>query len=470
MHDIKWIRENPQQFDAGLKRRGLAPLSEEILRLDAEQRADKTKGQQLQQEMNALAKEIGMRKTKGENADDLLARSKEMKEKIAGQGEDSLDNPLNQLLLTIPNLLLAEVPDGADESANKELRKWGTPATFTFEPKDHVAIGEGLKLMDFEQTAKISGARFVTLKGQLAKLERALGQFMLDVQTEEHGFTEVNPPLLVKASALYGTGQLPKFESDLFNVNADAPVSYGHEYMREMLIAQNKLGFSVADIQDEKVLNKIDEEARGKLQKNRQLYLIPTSEVSVTNLVADIIIDEEKLPLHYTALTPCFRSEAGSAGRDTRGMIRQHQFNKVEMVSITTPEQAEEEHQRMTGCAEKILQKLELPYRVIVLCTGDTGFGSQKTYDIEVWLPAQKAYREISSCSQFGTFQARRMKARYRPKGEKGTAFVNTLNGSGLAVGRALVAIIENYQTADGSVIVPPVLRPYMGGLECIKR
>ena len=421
MHDIKWIRDNPQQFDAGLKRRGLAPLSEEILRLDAEVRADKTKGQQLQQEMNALAKEIGMRKAKGENADDLLARSKEMKEKIAGQGEDSLDNPLNQLLLTIPNLLLEEVPDGADEAANKELRKWGTPKTFSFEPKDHVAIGEGLKLMDFEQTAKISGARFVTLKGQLAKLERALGQFMLDVQTEEHGFTEVNPPLLVKDNALVGTGQLPKFKEDLFKA--------GETH-----------------------------------------YLIPTSEVPVTNLVADSIIDEEKLPLRFTALTPCFRSEAGSAGRDTRGMIRQHQFNKVEMVSITTPEQAEVEHQRITECAEKILQKLELPYRVIILCTGDTGFQSQKTHDIEVWLPAQKTYREISSCSQFGTFQARRMKARYRPKGEKGTAFVNTLNGSGLAVGRALVAIIENYQTADGSVIVPTVLRPYMGGIECIKR
>ena len=421
MHDIKWIRENPQAFDAGLKRRGLEPLSPEILRLDAELRADKTKGQQLQQEMNALAKEIGARKSKGENADDLLARSKEIKEKIAGQGEDSLDNPLNQLLLTIPNLLLPEVPDGADESGNKELRKWGTPKTFSFEPKDHVAIGEGLKLMDFEQTAKISGARFVTLKGQLARLERALGQFMLDVQTEEHGFTEVNPPLLVKDNALLGTGNLPKFAADLFKA--------------------------------------------GEFH-----YLIPTAEVPVTNLVADSIIEEEKLPLRFTALTPCFRSEAGSAGRDTRGMIRQHQFNKVEMVSITTPEQAEAEHQRMTECAEKILQKLELPYRVIILCTGDTGFGSQKTHDIEVWLPAQKTYREMSSCSQFGTFQARRMKARFRPKGEKGTAFVNTLNGSGLAVGRALVAIIENYQNVDGSVIVPPVLRPYMGGVECIKR
>lgn len=420
MHDIKMIRENSSAFDAGLKRRGLEPLSAEILALDAEVRADKTKGQQLQQEMNALAKEIGMRKSKGENADDLLARSKELKELIAGQGEDSLDNPLNQLLLTIPNIPLPEVPEGADESGNVELRKWGTPRSFDFAPKDHVAIGEGLGLMDFEQTAKISGARFVTLKGQLARLERALGQFMLDVHTAEHGFTEVNVPALVKANALLGTGNLPKFEADLF-----------------------KAGDSH--------------------------YLIPTAEVPVTNLVADMILDEEKLPLRFAALTSCFRSEAGSAGRDTRGMIRQHQFQKVEMVSITTPAQAEAEHQRMTECAEKILQKLELPYRVIILCTGDTGFGSQKTHDIEVWLPAQNTYREISSCTQFGTFQARRMKARFRPKGEKGNQFVHTLNGSGVAVGRALVAILENYQTSDGSVIVPPALRSYMGGIECIK-
>ena len=403
MHDIKWIRENPQQFDAGLKRRGLQPLSAEILRLDAESRADKTKGQQLQQEMNALAKEIGTRKSKGENADDLLARSKELKELIAGQGEDSLDNPLNQLLLTIPNSLLADVPDGKDESENVELRKWGTPKTFSFEPKDHVAVGEGLKLMDFEQ------------------LHRALGQFMLDVHTQEFGYLEIAPPLLVRDVAFYGGGQLPKFAGDFFAAGDG-------------------------------------------------LWLIPTGEVPMVNLVRESILDEAELPMRLTALTPCFRSEAGSAGRDTRGMIRQHQFYKVELISITTPQKVEEELERKTACAEEILKRLELPYRVIVLCSGDTGFASQKTYDLEVWIPAQKTYREISSCSTDGEFQARRMKARFRPKGEKGTAFVNTLNGSGLAVGRALVAVIENYQTADGSVTVPPVLRPYMGGLECIKR
>lgn len=426
MHDIKWIRENPEAFDAGLARRGLAPLSAQILALDKEVRSGKTQAQQLQQEMNALAKEIGAKKSKGENADAELARSKELKEKMAAlkaqeeQGEDGLDSPLSQLLLGIPNLLLPEVPDGADESANAELRRWGTPKAFDFSVKDHVAIGEGLGLMDFEQTALISGARFVTLKGSLAKLERALGQFMLDVHTQEHGYQETNPPLLVKDLALLGTGNLPKFAEDLF-----------------------KAGDSH--------------------------FLIPTAEVPLTNLVAQKILEEEALPLRFAALTYCFRSEAGSAGRDTRGMIRQHQFQKVEMVSITTPEQAEEEHQRMTQCAEKILQKLELPYRVVGLCTGDTGFGSRKTYDLEVWLPAQETYREISSCSQFGSFQARRMQARYRPKDGKGTQFVHTLNGSGVAVGRALVAIIENYQTSDGCVIVPEVLKPYMGGVTCIK-
>ena len=425
MHDLKWIRENPAAFDAGLKRRGLTPLSPEILKLDAETRASKTGMQKLQEEANALAKQIGALKSSKQNADAEMARSKEIKEQIAKlkeeDQEDSLDNPLSQLLLTIPNILLDEVPDGADESANQELRKWGAPESFDFAPKDHVAIGEALGMMDFEQTAKISGARFVTLKGPLARLERALGQFMLDVQTGEHGYTEVNPPLLVKDAAVLGTGQLPKFKEDLFRTDN---------------------GF----------------------------WLIPTAEVPLTNLVADSILSEDQLPMRMTALTSCFRSEAGSAGRDTRGMIRQHQFQKVEMVSITTPEQAEAEHQRMTGCAEEILKRLGLPYRVIMLCTGDTGFGSRKTYDIEVWLPAQDTYREISSCSQFGSFQARRMKARYRPAGgEKGTAFVHTLNGSGLAVGRALVAVIENYQTSEGYVNIPDVLKPYMGGIACIK-
>lgn len=424
MHDIRFIRENPDAFDAALKRRGVAPQAKKLLEMDADTRKSKTDLQALQSEMNALAKEIGNIKSKGGNADAQLARSKEIKEKLAvakaqeEQGEEGLDNPLSQLLLSLPNILLDEVPEGADENANKEVRKHGEPKKFDFTPKDHVALGEALGLMDFEQAAVISGARFVVLKGALARLERALAQFMLDVNTNEFGYTEVSPPVMVKDKALVGTGNLPKFAEDLF---------------------RTENGY----------------------------YLIPTAEVPVTNLVADKILDEAELPLRFTAHTPCFRSEAGSAGKDTRGMIRQHQFYKVELVSITTPEQCEAEHQRMTGVAEEMLKRLGLPYRVLMLCSGDTGFGSRKTYDLEVWLPGQEKYREISSCSQFGAFQARRMKARYRDKSGK-PQFVNTLNGSALAVGRTLVAILENYQTSDGYVTIPDVLRPYMGGLDKI--
>lgn len=425
MHDIRFIRENPDAFDAALKRRGVSPQAKKLLELDAETRKSKTDLQALQSEMNALAKEIGNIKSKGGNADTQLARSKEIKEKLAAakaqeeQGDDSLDNPLSQLLLSLPNILLDEVPDGADENANKEVRKHGEPKTFSFTAKDHVALGEGLGMMDFEQAAVISGARFVVLKSKLARLERALAQFMLDINTNEFGYTEVSPPVMVKDKALVGTGNLPKFAEDLF---------------------RTENGY----------------------------YMIPTAEVPVTNLVADKILDEAELPLRFTAHTPCFRSEAGSAGKDTRGMIRQHQFYKVELVSITTPEQSEAEHQRMTGVAEEMLKRLGLPYRVLMLCSGDTGFGSRKTYDLEVWLPGQEKYREISSCSQFGPFQARRMKARYRGKDGK-PQFVHTLNGSALAVGRTLVALLENYQTSEGYVTIPDVLRPYMGGLDVIK-
>jgi seryl-tRNA synthetase len=344
-----------------------------------------------------------------------------LKERLPALEEEdkALGAEIEAILAAIPNLPADDVPEGPDESANVECRRWGNPRVFDFTPLDHDVLGEKLGLMDFDGAAKLSGARFVVLKGQIARLQRAIGQFMLDLQTVEHGYTEIDPPLMVKDAAAFGTGQLPKFAEDLFKTNT------GH-------------------------------------------WLIPTAEVPLTNLLADSILDEAALPQRFTALTPCFRSEAGSAGKDTRGMIRQHQFWKVEMVSITHPDRSDEEHQRMTKCAEAVLQRLALPYRVIVLCTGDMGFSARKTYDIEVWLPGQQRYREISSCSNCGDFQARRMKARFRPEGEKGTRFVHTLNGSGLAVGRTLIAVMENYQRADGSIEIPEALRPYMNGLEVI--
>lgn len=420
MHDLKWIRENPAAFDAGLARRGLEPRSAEILALDAERRSVQTRAQEMQARRNEASKQIGILKKQGQDASAIMAEVAKLKDEVpALEAQDrDLGERLDGILAAIPNIPAADVPDGPDEDHNVELRKWGTPVQFDFEPKEHDALGEGLGLMDFDGAAKLSGARFVVLKGKLARLERALAQFMLDTQTEEHGYTEVNPPTLVKDGALYGTGQLPKFGEDLFKTNT------GH-------------------------------------------WLIPTAEVPLTNLLGDTIVDEASLPIRMTALTPCYRSEAGAAGKDTRGMIRQHQFWKVELVSIAHPDQSGEEHERMTQCAETILQRLGLPYRVIVLCTGDMGFSSQKTYDIEVWLPGQKRYREISSCSNCGDFQARRMKARF--KSDKGNRLVHTLNGSGLAVGRTLVAVLENYQQADGSIVVPEVLRKYMGGVEIIR-
>jgi seryl-tRNA synthetase len=423
MHDIKSIRDNPEAFDAGLKRRGIGPQSAAIVALDAERRAAQTDHQQRLALRNDLSKKIGVHKKQGESAllsavMDEAAKNNELIPALEGHAK-SLGERIDDMLSSLPNLPAADVPDGADERANVELRRVGQPPAFAFKPLLHDELGPKLGLMDFEGAAKISGARFVVLKGALARLERALGAFMLDLHTSQRGYTEINPPVLVKDSALYGTGQLPKFGEDLFKT------AQGH-------------------------------------------WMIPTAEVPLTNLVAGEILDEAKLPLRMTALTNCFRSEAGAAGKDTRGMIRQHQFQKVELVSIAAPEQSEAEHERMTASAEEVLKRLGLAYRVVVLCAGDMGFSARKTYDIEVWLPGQEAFREISSCSNCGDFQALRMKARCRKAGEKGTRPVHTLNGSGLAVGRTLIAVMENYQQQDGTIRVPEALLPYMGGLAVI--
>lgn len=423
MHDIRRIRENPDAFDAGLARRKLAPASARLLELDEKMRAIMTRVQEAQSERNAKSKEIGAAKAKGEDAAPIMEAVGKLKDEIQ-QGEEqerALKAELDEILGTLPNLLADAVPEGADEDDNVELRQWGEPKTFDFEARDHVALGDGLGGMDFEAAARMSGARFVVLSGAIARLERALGAFMLDLQTRDFGYTEVSPPLLVRDEAVFGTNQLPKFAEDLFRTTND-------------------------------------------------YWLIPTAEVSLTNLVREQILAEADLPLRFTALTPCFRSEAGSAGKDTHGMIRQHQFSKVEMVSVVAPEQSEAEHERLTGCAEEVLKRLDLAHRVVVLCAGDTGFGAHKTYDIEVWLPGQARFREISSCSLFGDFQARRMGARYRPEEEKGNRFVHTINGSGLAVGRTLISVLENYQQADGSITVPEALRPYMDGCEVITK
>ncbi len=421
MFDLKWIRDNPAAFDKGLARRGLAAQSPEILALDKAWRETQTEAERIQAERNRLSKEIGSAKAKGQDAGAILrevAASKDRQSVLESEAATRY-RAVEAALAGIPNIPADDVPDGSDAAANREVRRHGAPANFAFKPKDHAEIGERIGLMDFARASKISGARFVVLRGQLARLERALAQFMIDTHTREFGYTEVSPPILVRDEAVYGTGSLPKFAEDLFRTTTG-------------------------------------------------LWLIPTAEVSLTNLVADEILEEKQLPLRFTAWTPCFRSEAGAAGKDTRGMIRQHQFYKVELVSIAHPDRSAEEHERMTNCAEEILKRLGLAYRVMLLCTGDMGFASRKTYDIEVWLPGQSAYREISSCSNCGDFQARRMKARFRPAEGKGTRFVHTLNGSGLAVGRTLIAVLENYQQSDGAVAVPDALKPYMGGLEVI--
>ena len=424
MYDIKWIREHPDAFDRGLKRRGLDPLSKKLVALDEKRRAAITKFEQAQARRNAASKEIGdAKKAKDEaKAGKLMAEVAELKTLLPAMEDEqkALGTALDKELAQIPNAPLDDVPDGADASGNAEHHVFGKKRDYAFKPKQHFDLGEALGQMDFELAAKLSGARFVVLQKGLARLERALGQFMLDVHTgKEHGYTEVNPPILVRDDVMFGTAQLPKFADDQFRTTND-------------------------------------------------FWLIPTAEVPLTNLVRESIVEEAQLPMRLTACTPCFRAEAGAAGKDTRGMIRQHQFTKVELVSITTPDKSKDEHERMLGCAEEVLKKLELHYRVVTLCTGDMGFAAQKTYDIEVWLPGQNAYREISSCSNCGEFQARRMNARYRTK--DGVKHVHTLNGSGVAVGRALIAVMETYQQENGSIAVPSALAPYMGGLKTIER
>ncbi|CAN2533148.1 Serine--tRNA+ligase [Methylocapsa aurea] len=459
MYDIKWIRDNAAIFDAGRARRNLEPLSERLLALDDSRRTAIGALQAAQERRNAASKEIGlaMREKDAARAEALKAEVAKLKEDFPQleQKEREASAALDKALSEIPNTPLEQVPEGKDEHDNVEVLLWGEPRKFDFTPKEHFDIGEGLKLMDFESAAKLSGARFVVNKGAMARLERALAQFMLDLHTDQHGYTEVAPPLLVRDDAMFGTAQLPKFREDQFSVSN---ITFAPEAMKQALAEFDSGAFPA---------NEFDLRLAA-LMSGLRLWLIPTAEVPLTNLVRESILDESQLPLRFTAGTYCFRAEAGAAGRDTRGMIRQHQFYKVELVSITTPEQSLEEHERLTGCAEKVLQLLELPYRKVTLCTGDMGFASQKTYDLEVWLPGQGKYREISSCSVCGDFQARRMNARYRPAEGRATRFVHTLNGSGVAVGRALVAVLENYQEADGSVTVPKVLRPYMGGLERI--
>jgi seryl-tRNA synthetase len=424
MYDIKWIREHSNAFDHGLTRRGLEPLSKKLMMLDEKRRAAITKFEQAQARRNAASKEIGdAKKAKDETkANKLMAEVAKLKSALPAMEEEqkTLAAELDKELAQIPNMPLDDVPNGADAGGNVEHHVFGKKRNYIFKPKQHFELGEALGQMDFELAAKLSGARFVILQKGLARLERALGQFMLDVHTsKEHGYTEVNPPILVRDEVMFGTAQLPKFAEDQFRTTND-------------------------------------------------FWLIPTAEVPLTNLVRESIVEEVRLPMRLTACTPCFRAEAGAAGKDTRGMIRQHQFTKVELVSITTPEKSKDEHERMLACAEEVLKKLELHYRVVTLCTGDMGFAAQKTYDIEVWLPGQNAYREISSCSNCGEFQARRMNARYRAK--DGVRHVHTLNGSGVAVGRALIAVMETYQQEDGSITVPSALAPYMGRIIKVER
>ena len=420
MHDIKYIRDNPADFDAAMARRGLESQSPALLKLDEERRAVQTELQDVQAARNEKSKKIGEIKREGGDAQAIMDEVAGLKDKMSAleERERTLGESLNQHLAGLPNIMAEDVPDGEDEEQNVELHTWGEIKVQS--GMDHAEIGEQLGMMDFETAAKMSGSRFTLLSGGLARLERALAQFMLDVHVNEHGLTEVSPPLMVKTDAMYWTDKLPKFADDQFKTTRDD-------------------------------------------------WLIPTSEVPLTSIVAEMIVEEEYLPRRYTAFTPCFRQEAGSAGKDTRGMLRQHQFYKVEMVSVTTPEESEAEHERMLECAEAVLKKLELPFRTVVLCSGDTGFGARKTYDIEAWLPGQETYREISSVSNCWDFQARRMNARTRPKGGGGTRFVHTLNGSGVAVGRALIAVIENYWDGDG-IVVPEVLKPYMGGVEKISK
>ena len=422
MHDIRWIREDPDGFDRAMARRGIAPQATDILTLDEKRRTGQTELQQLQARRNDASREVGAVRQQGGDASALIDEVSRIKDRIAGleAADREIAAAMNDRLAGLANVMADDVPEGASEADNAEVRRWGEPVLIN-DAREHFELGEALGMMDFAAAAKLSGSRFVVLRGALARLERALGQFMIDLHTQEHGYAEIAPPFLVRDDALYGTGQLPKFAEDLFHTET------GH-------------------------------------------WLIPTAEVPLTNLVAGEILDADALPFRVTALTACYRSEAGAAGKDVRGMIRQHQFNKVELVSITLPEESDAEQERMARCAETVLQRLGLAYRVVSLCSGDIGFAARRTYDIEVWLPGHGAYREISSCSTCGDFQARRMNARFRAKGEKATRFVHTLNGSGVAVGRALIAVMETCQQPDGSIIVPEALRRYMGGMEVIRR
>ena len=436
MHDIRAIRETPELYETAWAAKGRSGAAAQAVDLDAKLRAAKLALETAQSRRNEASKLIGQAKARKDEAEAtrLMAEVEQVKGVLAEQAEveRAVSAELQNLLASLPNLPMPEVPAGADEHDNVEVRRWGEPNTIAA-PKDHVDLGEGLGLMDFEAAARMSGARFTVLRGQLARLERAIGQFMLDMQTLEHGYTEVSPPLMVRTKAMFGTGQLPKFADDQF------------------------VAFPGAQAAQTLDLDRLDE--------TDVRWLIPTAEVSLTNLVREQIVAEEELPLRFTALTPSFRAEAGASGRDTRGMIRQHQFYKVELVSITAPDKSEEEHERMVGCAEAVLKALELPFRTMLLCTGDMGFGARKTYDLEVWLPSEGRYREISSCSNCGDFQARRMDARTKKAGEKGARFVHSLNGSGLAVGRTLVAVMENYQDEKGRIAIPQALHRYLPGL-----
>jgi seryl-tRNA synthetase len=494
MHDIRWIRENPDAFDEGLKRRFLAPEAASLLAIDAKRRAVLTGLQEIQARRNDASKEIGRARGAGEEAlaKKLIKEVAGLKDEVQKGEEEAkkLEKELDDALASIPNLPADDVPEGRDEEANveREDHRFGAPPKFDFAPKQHFELGEAGGLMDFETAAKLSGARFVVLKGALARLERALAQFMLDLQTGENGYTEVNPPLMVRNEVMFGTAQLPKFRKDQFKTERSADIDdlsptisvAADEFirLRHNQYPDGKLP-NTQEIRDQYLkhigvrvseflgveLNLSERDPNEPIDVPIPMWLIPTAEVPLTNLVRESILDEAELPLRFTAFTPCFRAEAGAAGKDTRGMIRQHQFEKVELVSITTPELSAAEHERMLACAEEVLKRLRLPFRVVTLATGDMGFAARKTYDIEVWLPGQGTYREISSCSNCGEFQARRMNARYRKEGAKQLRFVHTLNGSGLAVGRTLVAVLENCQQADGSVTIPEALLPYMGGI-----
>jgi seryl-tRNA synthetase len=495
MHDIKAIRDNPQAFDAGLARRGLPPLAESLIALDEKRRAAILELQRAQERRNAASKQVGLAMARKDAvaAEDFKAEVLGLKATMAEleAAERAAADALEKALAEIPNLPFDDVPDGEDESDNVEVHRHGEPPEFPqdFTPKEHFDIGEALGLMDFDAAAKLSGARFVVLKGALARLSRALTQFMLDLHTTEHGYTEIAPPVLVRDAAMFGTAQLPKFEDDQFEaatshralftaIEEKVGRTYSSIQRFRQWMAKRSHGLDPAELAEqistmERTLDQDIDEFEALKNKyphaESRLWLIPTAEVPMTNLVRESVIDEKALPLRFTAGTLCFRAEAGAAGKDTRGMIRQHQFEKVELVSITTPDEARDEHERMTACAEEVLKRLGLHFRTVALCTGDLGFASRKTYDIEVWLPGQGRYREISSCSVCGDFQARRMNARFKAADAKSTRFVHTLNGSGVAVGRALVAVLENYQQPDGSVAIPEALRPYMGGLTKIE-